>query len=627
VLYVAFAKLGLALGIRAHQVTAVWPPTGFAIAALLLLGKRNAAGVFLGALVANATSGEPFWTAAGIAAGNTLEALFAASLLQHLEFDSRIARVRDVLLLVGAAIVSPIISATIGVASLIAGAVQPAAAAPALWALWWTGDALGAVIVAPLLLVWNSSTPARRRRMADAEGVIGTALIMVLSATVFLGWLHVPTTEYVVFPCVIWAALRFGPRGSALIAVITNAIAVFGTHLGRGPFAGTGPEAGLVALQLFTSVVAATGLVLGAVSEQNREAQERKDEFLAMLGHELRNPLAPIVNAAELLDGRNPAVETIRRQAAHLARLVGDLLDVSRITRGVIHVERRRVLLEDVVAPAIETWRHLAAQKEVQLSVSLTAERVWLDADAARFTQVVANLLHNAIKFTPPGGEVRITAAISHGVLLLEVSDTGEGIAPDLQAHVFELFVQGPPPIDRPRGGLGLGLTLVQRLVELHGGTVSVTSEGAGKGTTFTVRVPIAAAAAVSTSSAKELRPAIPTAAKRVLVVEDHSDARTMLTLLIEREGHLVRAAADGHEALLVAKEFRPEVVLLDVGLPGIDGYAVARELRARPETARASVIALTGYGTLEDPSLFDQHLVKPVEPEVLLPLLSAGER
>src|SRR5581483_819994 len=154
VLYVAFAKLGLALGIRAHQVTAVWPPTGFAIAALLLLGKRNAAGVFLGALVANATSGEPFWTAAGIAAGNTLEALFAASLLQHLEFDSRIARVRDVLLLVGAAIVSP----TIGVASLIAGAVQPAAAAPALWALWWTGDALGAVIVAPLLLVWNSST-------------------------------------------------------------------------------------------------------------------------------------------------------------------------------------------------------------------------------------------------------------------------------------------------------------------------------------------------------------------------------------------------------------------------------------------------------------------------------------
>ena len=604
-------------------MTAVWPPTGFAIAALLLLGKRNSFGVFLGAFIANATAGEPFWVAGGIAAGNTMEALIAAALLQRLEFDPRIARVRDVLLLIGTAIASPMISATIGVASLVAGGVQPASASLALWGVWWTGDALGAVIVAPFILVWSTPTPARRRRMTSVEGAIGSLLLIVFSATVFLGWLHVPTTEYVVFPFVVWSALRFGPRGSAAFVVITNVIAVLGTHLGRGPFAGTGPEAGLVALQLFTSVVATTGLVLGAVAEQNREAQDRKDEFLAMLGHELRNPLAPIVNAVDLLQRGDPAVETIRRQAAHLSRLVGDLLDVSRITRGVIQVDRRSVQLDDVLAPAIETWRHLAQQKEVQLEVRLPKQPVWLDADAARFTQVIANLLHNAIKFTPAGGEVQISASVDDGFLVLRVSDSGDGIAPELLPHVFDLFVQGSPPLDRPRGGLGLGLTLVQRLVELHGGRVSVASAGVGKGSSFTVRMPVAAPPLAVRSVVEETVTLPKTSGRRVLVVEDHVDARKMLLLLIQREGHDVRGAADGQEALLVAKEFAPQIVLLDVGLPGLDGYAVARELRAQPETAHACVIALTGYGTLEDATLFDQHLVKPVEPHVLLPILN----
>ncbi len=607
-------------------MTAVWPPTGFAIAALILLGKRNALGVFLGALIANATAGEPFWVAGGIAAGNTLEALFGAALLQRFELEPRLARVRDVLLLIIAAFVSPFISATIGVASLVAGGVQPFSASAALWGVWWTGDALGAVIVAPLILIWSAPTPARRRRMASSEGVIGTLLLLACSATVFLGWLHAPTTEYVVFPFVIWAALRFGPRGSVTITALTNVVAVLGTHLGRGPFAGTGPEAGLIPLQLFTSVVAATGLVLGAVAEQNREAQERKDEFLAMLGHELRNPLAPIVNAVDLLERGNPAVETIRRQAAHLSRLVGDLLDVSRITRGVIHVERRLVLLDDVVAPAIETWRHLAEQKEVQLSVRLPEQPVWLEIDPARFTQVISNLLHNAIKFTPPEGEVRLSGSVDNGSLVLQVSDTGDGIAAELLPHVFELFVQGRPPLDRPRGGLGLGLTLVQRLVELNGGRVSVTSEGAGKGSCFTVRVPIAEPLPRVEKVVETSAPAAVTAPRRILVVEDHADARKMLMLLVQREGHEARGAADGHEALIVAKEFLPEIVLLDVGLPGLDGYAVARELRGNPETAGASVIALTGYGTLEDETLFDRHLVKPVEPEVLLPIVNGPQ-
>ena len=645
VVYVGCAKLGLALAFRAAQVTAVWPPTGFALAAVLLLGyRRSVPGILIGAFLANATTSEPLSVAMGIAVGNTLEAVVGVMLLRRLDFDSRLARVRDVMALLAAVVVSPLVSATIGVISLGAGSMQPAAALPTLWSVWWLGDALGALIVAPLLLVWTDRAPVRRD--AALEGATLIAALIAANGIIFVGFPHVRAAEYVVFPFLIWAALRFGPAGSVAAAVVTSVVAVWGTHLGHGPFAGAGAEQGLVPLQIFMAVAATTGLLLGAVVSEDRrakeelrvraaqlaEADQRKDEFLAMLGHELRNPLAPVVHSVELLGRRDPktverARDIIRRQSEHLTRLVDDLLDVSRITRGSVRLERRRVALRDVLGPAVEMWRHLIAQRRQQLSIDIPHRAIWLDVDPTRCTQVIANLLHNATKFTPQGGRIDVVAAEEDGWMVLRVRDSGEGMTPELLSRAFELFVQGPPPIDRPRGGLGLGLTLVRRLVELHGGTIEASSEGSGRGSQFTVRVPTTEPP-VEAKSTRSDGDVLADSARRVLVVEDNADAREALTMLLEETGHDVRAAADGMEALSQAEQFIPDVVLLDIGLPGLDGYEVARQLRASPRSADALLVAITGYGQPEDRALaraagFDYHLLKPVESRRLFDLLS----
>jgi len=448
-------------------VTAIWPPTGFAIAAVFRLGRRSSIGIFLGALIANATTDEPLAVATGIAIGNTLEALLAVTILRRFDFDAGLARVRDVFVFAGATAISPIVAATIGVTSLGLGGVQPVSALPGLWWLWWIGDALGGLILAPLLLVWSVGRvlrPAGRVRgpAPRIEGVIGIVLLGAVCATSFVVLRHVQATEYVVFPFVIWAALRFGPRGTATVAVISNAIAIWGTHLGRGPFAGAGPEQGLVLLQVFMAVVVITGLLLGAVSAQYREAQERKDEFMAMLGHELRNPLAPIVHAVELFDRRDPQVseqarEIIKRQAVHLTRLVDVLLDVSRISRGAIHLERKPVQVDDVVTAAVDTWRHLAAQKHQRLSLEIADGAMWIDVDPMRFAQVIANLLHNAIKFTPNEGRIAISAEHEHGIAVIRVRDLLEAALARIgdrgSEHVVELQRLRRRLVQRPEEG------------------------------------------------------------------------------------------------------------------------------------------------------------------------------
>jgi CheY-like chemotaxis protein len=286
------------------------------------------------------------------------------------------------------------------------------------------------------------------------------------------------------------------------------------------------------------------------------------------------------------------------------------------------------VMLADVVGAAVDMWRHLIAQKRQQLSVNLPDRAIWLDVDPTRFTQIIANLLHNAVKFTPDEGRIAIEAHEDGGWLTIAVRDSGEGMSRDLVTHVFELFVQGPRSLDRPKGGLGLGLSLVRRLVDLHGGTIVAKSDGHDCGSEFTVRVPVAEAmseAPVRTPDA--VAAAATSRSRRVLIVEDNDDAREAMTLLLQEEGHDVRAASDGPRALEEVRNFTPEVVLLDIGLPGLDGYAVARKLRALPQTAGAMLVAITGYGQAEDRALsrdagFDYHLLKPVETLRLFELL-----
>jgi PAS domain S-box-containing protein len=369
---------------------------------------------------------------------------------------------------------------------------------------------------------------------------------------------------------------------------------------------------------------------------QVREAEQRKDEFLAMLSHELRNPLAPIRNALQVLrmvepDGqrRQWAMEIMDRQLQYLVRLVDDLLDISRILRGRVELRMEPAELASVIARAIETAHPVLDAHGHQLHTRLPAEPIWLSADPIRLAQVIANLLNNAAKYTSKAGQVWLMAERRDQEVEIRVRDTGIGIAPELLPQVFDLFVQADRSIERSQGGLGIGLTLVKKLVEMHGGSVSARSEGRGQGSEFTVRLPILAekpAAYAHTVVSGTLASAAPL--RRVLVVDDNVDAAESMALLLRMRRHEVRVVHDGPSAIQAASDFQPEVVLLDIGLPGMSGYEVARKLRQAPGGRKLILAAMTGYGQEEDrrrsqEAGFDQHFTKPVDPEQVEVLLT----
>jgi PAS domain S-box-containing protein len=949
VVYFAAAKLGLSMAFVAEQVTPVWPPTGIAFAAILLLGYRVWPGIALGAFFANVTANEPVGTACGIAAGNTLEAIVAAWLLNRLVgFDLSLSRLKDVLgLAVYAASIATMVSATIGVTSLCLGGVHPWESFGKLWWVWWLGDATGALLLTPVILTWvRLPMDISRPRVAEAAA-LGLAL-GVVGMTVFAA--QVPTVtidhplEYAIFPFIIWAAMRFGQRGTATVTLVVAALAIWGTLNGSGPFSRNTLHENLTLLQMFLAAVAVTALLLSAAlaerniadgrraidlavthilaqadnlekatprilreicevqnwdvgaiwnvdheslvlrcvqtwhkpgrrvnsfltatrertfspgvglpgriwvsgepawipdvgadanfprapaaakdglrgafgfpillggevvgvveffsrevrspdqpllqlfagigsqlgqfidrihseerlreSERNlrliaenssdvvfaygldrkllyvnpafeamtgytieelrkrhfidylhsddaqrmtglldrafqgeafdgeefrivtrtgevkwclsswgplldadgvrigvqgrerditarkrveqelREADRRKDEFLAVLAHELRNPLAPITNALHIMKipGASEAIvgaarDTAQRQVAHLAHLVDDLLDVSRIMLGKVQLRPERVLLQSVVARGVETVQPVIAALGHQLTVHLPAESVWLNADLLRLGQIVANLLHNAAKYTEPGGTIALEATVAgpgEAFVEIRVRDNGIGIPAHMLERVFEPFVQAEDSVVRSQGGLGVGLTLVRTLVTLHGGTVQASSAGAGLGSEFVVRLPIAAAAGAEIAAKPPPSIRRPSGdgreARRVLVVDDNRDAAESLGTLLRLHGHDVQIAHDGPGALAAAGEHQPEVVFLDIGMPGMNGYEVARRLRA--DFANGFLlVALTGWGQDADRARsreagFDYHLVKPVDPETVHRLLATG--
>jgi signal transduction histidine kinase len=364
-------------------------------------------------------------------------------------------------------------------------------------------------------------------------------------------------------------------------------------------------------------------------------ADRRKDQFLAMLAHELRNPLAPIRNAVELmrqvetLDSTfQPAREMVERQVKHLGRLVDDLLDVSRLTQGSIRLRKEVVDLGNIVQRAVEGTRAIVESRAHTLSVRLPAEPVRLEGDATRLEQVISNLLNNAAKYTMPGGHIWVTAEREGEEAVVRVRDTGIGVPPDVLERVFEPFVQSDGSLARSDGGLGVGLTLVRSLIEMHGGHVDAASPGLGQGSEFVVRLP----AHLPSEAALPQEPAAATATRplRVLVVEDNIDAAESLATLLRLWNHDVSVVHDGRLALEAAREQQPEVVLLDIGLPGLDGYQVARRLRDEIGLDHALLVAMTGYGQPEDRRRSQEagiqyHFVKPVEPLVLRNLLAGA--
>jgi PAS domain S-box-containing protein len=376
---------------------------------------------------------------------------------------------------------------------------------------------------------------------------------------------------------------------------------------------------------------------LERIARQEAEGANRaKDEFLAMLGHELRNPLSPILTALQLMKlrgsgGLERERTVIERQVSHLTRLVDDLLDVSRIARGKVELKQELVEVAEVVATAIETATPLLDQRTHALDIDVP-RRLWVRGDSIRLNQVVANLLTNAAKYTPPSGRIAVRAAEEGGEVVIRVRDTGIGIAPDVLPNVFDLFVQERQAIDRSQGGLGLGLTIVRNLVERHGGTVSAHSEGPGTGSEFVVRLPrahgpVELEAPVGVESATDAAMSPGDSALRILVVDDSVDGAEMLAAGLSAKGYRTQVAFDAPGALRIAADFRPAIAFLDIGLPVMDGYELALRLRSMPELHDIRLFALTGYGQESDRQRtrdagFDHHFVKPIDLDAIQAVL-----
>ena len=755
-LYVLAGKVGLHFALVHASATAVWPPTGIALAAFLLVGPRVAPAVAVGAFLVNVTTAGSVATSLGIAAGNTLEGLVGAWLVNRFANGRHaFARASDIFAFALAVVPGTLVSATIGVVSLALAGYASWTDFGAIWATWALGDLTGALIVTPPLLLWadRRASPLLGHPL-EAMGMFLS--ILVVGEMAFGGLLPRGLERYpLAFLCIaplVWAACRFGRRAAATAVILLSGLALYGTRQGLGSFALVPPAHALLILQAFMATMALVTLVIAAlvwvrdressllqavidripvmisvyepstnvlrlnpeferltgwttadvrqvglmaprhpdpayragirafmdalsndwhdvdmttkdgrvvatswtnvrladdtrvgigldVREQKRVEAEReraraeaeaasraKDEFFAMLGHELRNPLNAItvwlhvVEITGSLDQK--ARQIIARQVRHLARLVDDLLDVNRLDTGKIDLRRSPVNLSAAAHRVVMTIAEGAPDRHIACHAS---DDLWIQADETRLEQILMNLLNNAVKFTPAEGRVTVTVTSDAADALFRVEDTGAGIPAELLPRIFDLFVQGQTGLHRRGAGLGIGLTLVKRLVDLHGGRIDVTSAGPGQGSVFTVRFP--RIAPVRRAPAPEAAPPTFGVRRRILVVEDDEDGREMLRHLLQLSGHEVYEAEDGVRGLEQALALRPEVVLIDVGLPGLDGYQVARRIRAAGHRD-VVLIAVTGYGQIEDrlrakAAGFDAQITKPVNPTVLAELLT----
>jgi len=656
VLYVVAAKAGLSLAAVNPSATAVWPPTGIAIAACLLAGRTAWPAIFAAAFVANLTTAGSVATSVAIAAGNTLEGILGAWFIDRfaggarmLEHPPNVFRFAAL-----AGCIATCVSATIGVTTLAVGGYAAWTAYTSIFVTWWFGDASGALIFAPFII---ALTVDRNRPPRERWPELGAWVIVLLASAAFVfGGIYEPSRHYplafLCIPPILWAAFRFGARETSAGIAVLSLMAAWNTHRGVGPFAVAG-VASLVILQAFMATVAITAMAIVALVTERRHIEaerlalldrERaaradaeasgvaKDEFLAMLGHELRNPIAAIRMAVHVLGrptpagGADPARDVIRRQADHLTRLVDDLLDATRIATGKMALIREPVDLAAIVRRAVAA---LSTGIEDR-AVAVDTRPVWVDGDPTRLEQVVTNLVGNSLKYTPAAGSIHVNVGVEDGAAIVHVADTGAGISSDLLPHVFDLFIQGQRGLDRSQGGLGIGLTLVKRVVELHGGSVEVRSDGEGRGSEFTVRlVSIPSPAGARTGPAAAAPPATADArARRVLIIEDQADMREIMRLALEDAGYVVFEAADGPSAVDAVQSFAPHAAIVDIGLPGFDGYEVARRIRAMARTPPVLLVALTGYGQPDDQRRsseagFDVHLVKPIDIDDLRTVLA----
>ncbi len=633
--YYVTAKFGLRVTELHPSVTTIWAPTGISFVVLLLAGIRYWPGVFIGAFAANLTTFGTVITSWLIACGNTLEAVVITYLVITFAFGVRVFdRLQTVGTFIVAALAGGAISSSVGVGSLLIFDFADPHLATTIWTTWFLGNLGGAIVIAPLALAWwnNNRMTWSKRQFLEIGAVLSGVL---LTAYVIFGPPSFPF-DFLVAPVLVWAIMRFSMREAMSAFALLSACAVLGTMVGNGPFAAHPPALSLLYLQTFFVVVGMCILALSATVAERRSietslknADRAKDQFLSMLSHELRNPLTTIVSYAQLLTyGKRTAderlmLDNMQKEIEHITHLLEDLLDLSRIRRGRIELKRDLVNVEKVARDAGESAHSIMHERGLAFSVE-SESSLYTWGDATRIKQMIVNLLTNSAKYTDEGS-ITLSAHAEKESIVVRVKDTGIGISPARLPFLFdESRAHGALSKRHSRAGLGIGLSLVNRLAALHGGTLSAESEGEGKGSVFTIRLPRAAAVSIAPAETltlpdmEKVPPARPAAMLSIFVVDDNILSADALAQLLHTYGYPTEALYSGR-ALLKRLTMRvPDVILLDIDLGDMSGYTVAEKMHALHLNPQPILIALSGYGSDDDIERsrgegFAHYLVKPV--------------
>ena len=643
IIYLIAGKIGLHLASLHASASPVWPPAGIALAAMLLLGYRAWPAIFIGAFVVNLTTAGTVGTSLAIATGNTLEAVAGAWLVNRFAGGRNVFdRPQGVFKFALAVAISAVLSPAFGVTSLALEGFADWTKYGAIWFTWWLGDVTGDLIFTPLVLLWGMRWKITWKEEEAIEVGVLLLSLTLLSAVVFGGWLQISTKNYPIAficgPIVIWTAFRFTQRETAMGIFILSVIAVWGTVHGFGPFAGQSENQSLLTVQSWTAVLAITAMALSAGMAERRRIEEKlqqqksivqaanrtKDHFLAMLSHELRTPLTPVISALDSLEAEasqtqdtKASLAMIRRNIELETQLIDDLLDFTRIARDKMQLRFAPMDAHQAVSNVVEICRAEARSKKLNVHVNLRAKTHLVTADTAKFQQIIWNLLKNAIKFTPEGGDITISSDNpSETLFTVSVRDTGIGIEPEVMQRIFDPFEQGNRSFEHRFGGLGLGLAISKSLAQAHDGTLTAQSDGANRGSTFTLSMQTlaqseaagVAAEAVTTHSARQ--------GLKILLVDDHQDTCAALEKLLARRGHLVAVSHDVRSAMETAARNKFDLLISDIALPDGTGMDLMMQLRA---IANVPGIAISGFGNDVDigrslQAGFSEHLIKPIK-------------
>src|SRR5213595_1489106 len=646
VIYFIVGKLSLQLAFVHPSASPVWPPAGIALAALVVFGYRTWPAIFLGAFLVNVTTAGNIGTSLCIATGNTLEAVCGAWLVNQFAGGTRIFdRAQDVFKFALAVMVSTAVSPTFGVTSLAVGGLADWANYRAIWLTWWLGDATGALVVAPLLILWSIGPRWRLNPKRHLEVGLLLLVLLMLGEAVFGGWFPITARNYPISficgPIVIWMAFRFTQRETATGIFVLSAIAIWGTLRGFGPFVMATENQSLLIAQTFTAVLVITALALAAGMAEGRRAEaaieqqkavveaanRTKDNFLAMLSHELRTPLTPVIAALDVLESvpsqsedSKASLAMIRRNVELESQLIDDLLDLTRIAKDKLQLKFDQIDAHQAISNVAEICRMEANARRLRVYLNLRAGAHHVTADVTKFQQIIWNLLKNAIKFTNENGEITISSSNpSPEVLTISVRDTGVGMESEVMQRIFDPFEQGNRSFERRFGGLGLGLAISKSLAQAHGGTLTAQSEGRDRGSTFVLSMqttsPAEGLGSPARASDETSRQGL-----RILLVDDHQDTCAALEKLLVRRGHLVAATHNVRSAMEAAVRNRFDLLISDIALPDGSGIELMTQLQA---ISKMPGIAISGFGNNGDieKSLeagFCEHLIKPVKLEKL---------